>query len=122
MSDEKDIRFTQKKVDESWKDQIVRERDKAAVSAQPAGSKPAPKTSKVFLNLISSLGMQAMMHLGEIPMPGGQAEVNLEAAREMIEVLAAIQAKTTGNLSAEEKEVLEQLVPELQMKFTRLAS
>ncbi len=119
MPDDKDIRFTQKKVDESWKDNIVREREKAPSSSQTP-AKPQPKTSKPFLNLLSTLGLQAMMHLGEVPLPDGSpAEINLDAGREMIELLMAVQAKSAGNLSPEEKEVFDSLLPELQMKFAQ---
>lgn len=117
MSDEKEIRFAEKKVDESWKDQVGKEKSTVQPSAPPS-SKSKPVTSKPFLNLITSLGYQAMLHLGEIPDPGtGQKEVNLGAAKEIIDLLIAFKAKTAGNLTPEETEVFESLLPELQMKF-----
>ncbi len=121
MAQEKEIRFTEKKVDESWKEQTSRDKEISAKSRQPETRKPvAAKTSKPFLNLLTSLGIQAMMHLGEIPSPDTRLkEPNLEAAREIIDLLLAIKEKTEGNLSPEEKEVLESLIPELQMKFSQ---
>lgn len=121
MVPEKDIRFTEKKVDESWKEQTTRDKDVFAKTHPQETRKPSPsKTLKSFLNLLTSLGIQAMMHLGEIPSPDTQLkEPNLEAAREIIELLLAIREKTEGNLSSEEKEVLESLIPELQMKFAQ---
>ena len=121
MADDKEIRFTQKKVDESWKDQIVMEKT-AQSPAQPAVSKPKPVSSKSFVNLMTSLGYQAMMHLGEIPSPDtNQTEVSLPAAKEIIELLIALKQKTEGNLSPEEAKVLESLIPELQLKFAQKA-
>ena len=121
MSDDKEIRFTQKKVDESWKDQIVKEKS-VTPSAPPASAKPKPQASKAFVNLMTSLGYQAMMHLGEIPSPDtNQPEVSLPAAKEIIELLIALKQKTEGNLSPEEAQVLESLIPELQMKFAQKA-
>lgn len=124
--DSKDIRFTEKKVDESWKDQAARDRETAApVSKSAAASKAgvtSPKTSKEFVNLLSTLGYQAMFHLGEITDPQtGETEVNLEAAKEAIDLLAAIKEKTVNNLSPEEAEIFQQILPELQMKFSRKA-
>lgn len=59
-----------------------------------------------------------MMHLGEVPYAEtGEKETNLQAAREMIDLLIAIKNKTAGNLSDEEMQAFETLLPELQMKF-----
>lgn len=126
MPDDKEIRFTQKKVDESWKDQISKEKSvqpsPAPASASMSASNPKPASSKAFVNLMTSLGYQAMMHLGDIPSPEtGQAEVTLPAAKEIIELLVALKQKTQGNLSSEESQVLEALIPELQMKFAQKA-
>lgn len=119
---EKDIRFTQKKVDESWKEQASRDRDKEnAKTARPEGS-PHPntaKTSKAFVNLLTSLGYQAMMHLGESGGDPSAAEENIQLAKEVIDLLGVIKEKTQGNLSAEESRLLESLIPELQMKFAQ---
>ncbi len=127
MSD-KDIRFTDKKVDESWKEQASRDKglnssSKPADTPKPqAALTPKPKTSKEFLNLLSSLGYQAMFHLGEIPNPEtNQKEVNLQAAQEIIELLKALKDKTEGQLSPEEAQVFHAILPELQMKFAEKA-
>lgn len=135
MENDKDIRFTNKKVDESWKEQASREKEtlanrpesKVSPSSSSDSKYSAPRaeelpTSREFINLLSSLGYQAMMHLGEIPEPStGQKEVNLEAAKEIIDLLAALQVKTEGRRSPEESQILKQIVPELQMKFSQIA-
>lgn len=132
MEPSKDIRITEKKVDESWKEQIERDRSRLSpepVSSQSANSPktPAPRpnqespvTSAELLNLINTLAYQALLHLGEIP-EAQSVEVNLEAAREAIELLRALQLKTQGNLSQQESTILNALLPELQMKFTQHA-
>lgn len=135
MDNSKDIRFTNKKIDESWKEQASREKETLAV--HPASTKAAAPdtqnmkiqetsqtlpTSKEFINLLSSLSYQAMMHLGEIPDPGtGQKEVNLEAAKEIIDLLIIIQKKTDLRVSKEEASVFSSVLPELQMKYSQLA-
>ena len=125
MEPDKDIRFTEKKVDESWKEQAESVKEKAA-AAQPsmkskpdAKSKPA-ETSKTFLSLVQSLGYQALMNLGEIPNPmTQQTELNPEGAKEAIDLLIALRDKTRGNLSDDEKKMLETLLAQLQIKFSQ---
>ncbi|MBU9889267.1 MAG: DUF1844 domain-containing protein [Candidatus Omnitrophica bacterium] len=118
MEFDKDIRFTDKKVDESWKEQVETVKTKAAPA--PASTVKPLETSKPFLNLVQSLGFQALMHLGEIPDPATQQrEVNPEAAKEAIDLLIALRDKTLGNLSKDEKEILETLVAQLQIKFSQ---
>ena len=117
---DKDIRFTEKKVDAGWKEQIDRDKQVSqGAQARPSktsGAAPAA-SSKPFMNLVTSLGYQALMYLGEIPNPvSQQREMNLEAAKETIDFLTALKAKTEGNLSAEELELFA-IIPELQMKF-----
>jgi hypothetical protein len=127
MEPDKDIRFTEKKVDESWKEQAESVKAQAAAkSAQgSAAGKPAPKaklaeTSKTFLSLVQSLGYQALMNLGEIPNPmTQQTELNPEGAKEAIDLLIALRDKTQGNLSDDEKKMLETLITQLQIKFSQ---
>jgi hypothetical protein len=128
MEPDKDIRFTEKKVDESWKEQAESVKVQAAAAKPAQGSaagKPAPKakpaeTSKTFLSLVQSLGYQALMNLGEIPNPmTQQTELNPEGAKEAIDLLIALRDKTQGNLSDDEKKMLETLITQLQIKFSQ---
>ncbi|MFZ5801685.1 MAG: DUF1844 domain-containing protein [Candidatus Omnitrophota bacterium] len=122
---DKDIRFSEKKVDDGWKEQVSREKSTAkpggpAAAKGSAGQASGGKkeTSKAFLNLLSSLGYQVMMNLGEIPHPEtGVPELNLEAAKEILDLLTAMKEKTEGNLSSEESQFVQKLLPELQMKY-----
>ena len=120
MEPDKDIRFTEKKVDESWKEQAESVKAKAAATAQPAGKAKPSETSKGFLSLVQSLGYQALMNLGEIPNPmTQQTELNPEGAKEAIDLPIALRDKTQGNLSDEEKKMLETLLTQLQIKFSQ---
>ena len=131
MESEKDIRFTEKRVDESWKQQASVDRGSSAPkSAQSQASKQPPsaaippqqssETSPLFLNFLHSLGFQVLMHLGEMAYPEtGEKVVNLEAAREMIDVLIELRNKTRGNTSPEEFRFFDSVLPELQMKFSQ---
>ncbi len=124
MEQNKDIRFTEKKVDESWKEQADDVKQKAAattVKPEGSASKPKPReSSKVFLGLVQTLGYQALMHLGEIPDPATQQrEVNTDAAKEAIDLLIILSEKTQGNLSDEESKMLGTLLTQLQIKFSQ---
>ena len=129
MSAENDMPFVNKKVDESWKEQaekekVVLEQKRPQPQSASGDSKPsqATETSKPFINLLTSLGYQAMMHLGEIPHPHtGESDENLEAAKETIDLLVSVRTKTEGRLSPEETELIKGLIPELQMKYAQKA-
>ena len=124
---DKEIHFVDKKVDESWKEQTAREKD----IIQPPSAKPSndsksapspeskrPPNSAPFLNLLKSLGYQTMILLGELPNPAtGQRETDLPAAKETIDLLLALKARTGGNASLEEMEIFQGVLPELQLKF-----
>ena len=118
---DKDIRFTEKKVDDSWKDQVETVKAKVATPAPAAAAKTKPaETSKVFLSLVQTLGYQALMHLGEIPDPTTQKpEINPDAAKEAIDLLVVLRDKTLNNLSDDEKKMLETLLTQLQIKFSQ---
>ena len=117
MDFDKDIRFSEKKVDDNWKEQAESVKEKTSAAA---ASTPKPKTSKSFLTLVQSLGYQALMHLGEIPNPmTQQREVQIEAAKETIDLLIGLRDKTQGNLSDDEKKMVDMLLTQLQLKFSQ---
>ncbi|HPN88141.1 MAG TPA: DUF1844 domain-containing protein [Candidatus Omnitrophota bacterium] len=71
-----------------------------------------------FLNYISSLGLQAMIFLGELPHPvTNKTEKNTDQAKLLIDTLSLLKEKTTGNLTDEEKNLLEGMLYELQIKY-----
>ncbi len=72
-----------------------------------------------FTAFVISLASSAAIHFGDLPDPvsGERAEVNLEGASQMIEILTLLEEKTRGNLTAEERQVLEQVLYELRMRY-----
>jgi hypothetical protein len=75
-----------------------------------------------FSTLVLSLSTQALMFLGEIPEgPEKVAERDLEAARNIIDLLGVLQRKTAGNLDASESSLLERILYDLRMRFVELA-
>ena len=72
-----------------------------------------------LLALIDMLASGALTALGKIvdPATGEEAEVNLDQARLMIDLLEAIQYKTKGNQTDRERQVLELHLTNLRLTF-----
>lgn len=124
-------------VDEDWKARIQREKEEARRKSQsgsvsPADETPSPTEEEQtavpqeegaqvnpFLDaLVNMLATQAMYCLGFIGAPGqGQAVVNLEQAREFIEMTGMIREKMQGNLNKAEDTLLLETLAELQRLF-----
>jgi len=98
----------------------------APTHAEPAGrTGPAadPVVSAHFQNLVVNLARQAAANLGASRHPlSGQIEIDLEGAQQMIDLLQALRAKTTGNLTADEQELVEGLIGDLQMQYVAVRS
>jgi len=77
-----------------------------------------------FTAFVLSLASTAAIHFGDLPDPtsGGPAEPNLQGAARMIEILALLDQKTRGNLTAEERQVLEQVLFELRLRFVEAST
>ncbi len=77
------------------------------------------ESSLTFTAFVLSLASSAAIHFGDLPDPisGERAEPNLEGATQMIDILALLEQKTRGNLTAEERDVLGQVLYELRMRF-----
>ncbi len=78
-----------------------------------------PQPALSFAAFVLSLASTAAIHFGDLPDPvsGETAETNLEGAAQMIEILSLLEVKTRGNLTAEEREMLNQVLYELRMRF-----
>lgn len=77
-----------------------------------------------FTAFVLSLASTAAIHFGDLPDPvsGQRSDLNLDGAAQMIEILSLLEQKTRGNLTAEERQVLEQVLYELRMRFVEAKS
>lgn len=76
-----------------------------------------------FATFVISLSTQALALLGEIPDPvQGRTAVDLEGARQFIDILGILQEKTRGNLDAREGALLEGALYDLRMKYVERAN
>ena len=77
-----------------------------------------------FTQFVISLASSAAIHFGDVSDPSGHTREspNLEGARQMIDILALLAEKTKGNLTAEERQVLEQVLYELRLRYVQVSN
>ncbi len=125
-------------IDSDWKAQAQAEREKMAAQekkaaaerpAQASGSGGAAAAQGMeslppadFRSLLEVLITQALMYMGAFPDPEtGRAMVSLEHAKFHIDLLAVLEDKTKGNLTAEEAADLAQVLSQLRLQFVEIS-
>ena len=95
---------------------------KSNKAAPVAPEVPSPKLDRNFQLLIDLLARNAAAMLGGIPDPGtGQAYLDLEGAREMIDILDTLREKTRGNLAAEEDRLISEVLGSLKLSYMEIS-
>lgn len=86
--------------------------------AEDAESRPELPAAD-FDFLVYSLRLQAELNLGLLPFGFGedQRAPDFDLARHNVDLLAMLQLKTKGNLSASEQRTLDNSVSELRLRF-----
>ncbi|MBN2196226.1 MAG: DUF1844 domain-containing protein [Polyangiaceae bacterium] len=75
-----------------------------------------------FATFVLSLNHSALVHLGDAPNPvTGRPDASPMLARQTIDLLALLQEKTRGNLTAEEERTLDQVLYDLRMRYVEVA-
>ena len=74
-----------------------------------------------FAGLVQSLMTQALFYLGELGTRSGQTLVDLDMAKLHIDMMGVLEEKTRGNLSDEEKQLLDTALYEVRMRFVAVA-
>lgn len=118
-------------VDDDWKAQAQAEKQRLSEEAgkkaerkpdqeEPEGPQEIPPAS--FPALVNTLAVQAMLALGGVEDPKTKRRyVDLEAAKFHIDTLEVLQEKTKGNLSDEEKSLLDRALYDLRMSYVHIA-
>lgn len=127
--------MTEKKVDESWKDSVLKEKTgtepvkaeerpaKLQQQSRPREEAPQPASEADFIQFVSSLGMQALAALGALPDPATGRPRNtittedLAQAKYLIDIVQMLADKTKGNLTPEEAAALEEMTYQLRVRF-----
>lgn len=117
-------------VDEDWKQQAQKEKEILAAqektekekTQQREESRHGPLPKGDFAALISMLVTQALFALGVLQVEGQEKkEPDLELAKYSIDMLETIGEKTKGNLTEEEKKVLENTLSQVRMAYVKVA-
>lgn len=100
-------------------------RREAPHAAEPQRQRPEPGAGTGrdlppadFTMLVNMLVTNAMVFLGQMPAPGSQQYMrNLPQAQHMIDLLMVLREKTRGNLTPDEDQMMQDLLPQLQMAY-----
>jgi hypothetical protein len=92
-------------------------------SADIPGSSASSTSGINFASFVLSLVHTAAVHFGDVadPNTGEHHAPNLPLAQQMIDILAMLEEKTRGNLSAEERQLIDQVLYELRMRFVEVS-
>ena len=89
----------------------------APAAVPQAPPKDAPASSVAFQKLIDFLAQNAVVCLG-VPDPRtGQAFIDLDTARELIDMMEALREKSAGNLAPDDDRLLGEVLGQLQLTF-----
>jgi hypothetical protein len=94
-------------------------------AAERAGEAPSAEREapgdEGFLMLVEFLASFAADALGMVNHPGGGG-VNLQLAKQCIDMLGTLRRKTEGNLVGEEQQFLEMILSQLRMQYVSLTN
>ncbi len=121
-------------IDDDWKAQAQAEKEKLSEKIE-AESATAPATEQGaaedgprqlppanFATLVNSLVAQTLMTLGGVEDPETKKRyVDLDLAKHHIDMLSVIDEKTKGNLTDEEKKLLDTALYEIRMQYLQIA-
>jgi len=103
-----------KKIDDSWKDTVDKEKNTG--QKEPGQQEEYQKPDFNFF--VTSLAIQASIALGIVANPITQkVEANLTQAKLLIDTMDMLKNKTAGNLDKEESGLLENALYELKMQY-----
>jgi hypothetical protein len=91
-----------------------------AASGARGRAEGAPAAS--FTGLVQSLVTQILYYLGDLTARGSEPQVNLDMAKHQIDLLGILEEKSRGNLSDEEKTMLDGALYETRMRYVSVAS
>lgn len=96
----------------------------AAKETKAPGPPPRPERLAAreitFTGLVQDLFATGMMQLGAELQPGQPAQLDLEGARETVDLLGLLQQKTHGNLDKQEERVLAGALYELRLGYVEV--
>ncbi len=92
--------------------------DESPLPRDGTGGAPRALPEIDFATFVLSLGSSVLVHLGEIPDPqGGEQHRDLALAKQAIDIIAMLEAKTRGNLDEAEQHLIQSLLYDLRVKY-----
>lgn len=92
----------------------------AAQQTPPTEAAPQDLPPVDFASFVMMLTNNVMMFLGQVPNPlTQQPQVDLAQAQHTIDIIMMLREKTRGNLTTEEDQFLQELLPQLQMAYVQ---
>jgi hypothetical protein len=88
-------------------------------AAAMRGQREMPVAS--FPTLVQSTLTQVLFYLGDLAVRGGESAVNLDMAKHHVDTLNVLEEKTKGNLTDEEKRLLDAALYESRMRYISVA-
>jgi predicted phage gp36 major capsid-like protein len=123
-------------IDADWKTQAEAEKQRLAEEVESAAPKPDEQAAGAeaqqggqrelppanFETLVSTMATQVLMALGGMQdRRTGKSIVDLDLAKFHIDCLTVLEEKTRGNLSDDEKNLLDQVLYETRMHYVQVA-
>jgi len=131
-------------IDTDWKRQAQEEKKRlaeeeakkakesaaAAPAAAPGAAAPRGAAARGrgdlppanFATLVQSILTQILFYLGDLTQRGSEPNVNLDMAKHQIDIMGILEEKTRGNLSDDEKKLLDTALYEARMRYVSVAS
>jgi Domain of unknown function (DUF1844) len=94
----------------------------AQAGSEFQGPAPAPQGRPDLQGLFIMLASSALVNLGEAADPEtSERVIDLEQAKDAIDLLSLLRVKTEGNRTDQESHLLEEILYDLQLRFVRAA-
>ncbi|MDP1560168.1 MAG: DUF1844 domain-containing protein [Pirellulaceae bacterium] len=105
-------------IDDDWKSRAQAEKEAAGAHGHTEEDMDFPPASIPLL--INTLAMQVLSNLGQIPDPQtGKGMIYKPLAQHLIDMLGILDEKTKGNLTADEQEMLTDVLTQLRILFVQ---
>jgi hypothetical protein len=88
----------------------------------PSGARQRELPEASFATLVQSIMTQVLFYLGDMTARGMEPSVNLDMAKHHIDTLSVLEEKTKGNLTDDEKHMLDAALYECRMRYVSVAS
>ena len=109
-----------KDLGDTAEDKAKKAADHGSEGSAKTGADQTPLPAINFSTFVISLNASALVHLGQLEDPAtGSKSKNLPMAKQTIDILSMLEEKTKGNLTADEENILKNLLYDLRINYVR---